>query len=88
MSWIAIVEGAVAVPAPVGQGEFAVFERGEQAVEVLARSDVDFVLGSAAPHAHDLVLGGYSVHTSPAALHEGETRIAALRKELDRLGRP
>jgi hypothetical protein len=45
------------------------------------------VLGSAAPHGHDLVLGYYSVHTSPAALRDGEATIAAIRTRLVRDGR-
>ena len=42
---------------------------------------------SAAPHAHDLVLGYYSVHTSPEALRDGEAHIAAIRTRLVQEGR-
>src|SRR4051812_48300679 len=41
-----------------------------------------FVLGSAAPHAHDLVLGYYSVHTSAEALQRGEDEIRRIGREL------
>ena len=36
------------------------------AVEFVAGDNAEFALGSAAPHPHALVLGHYSVHTSPA----------------------
>jgi hypothetical protein len=45
-------------------------------------SDARFVLGTAIPHPHDLYLGHYSVHTSPAALIEGEREIARIGREL------
>ncbi len=45
-----------------------------------------FVLGSAAPHAHDLILGYYSVHTTPQALAAGEARIETLRRRLEAEG--
>ena len=41
----------------------------------LIEGDTAFVLGSAVKHPHDLVLGHYSVHTSQAALAEGEAEI-------------
>jgi hypothetical protein len=40
------------------------------------------VLGSAAKHPHDLVLGNYSVHTSREALREGEAEIRRIGQEL------
>jgi hypothetical protein len=56
-------------------------------VEFEALTDAEFVLGSAVPHAHDLVLGYFSVHTSPDALRDGEAHISSLRKRLVREGR-
>jgi len=55
------------------------FEASNEAVEFEALSDTEFMLGSAVPHDHELVLGNYSVHTSPNALREAEGRIQALR---------
>src|SRR6267142_5434672 len=49
-------------------GELAIFKRSNDAIDFRVDVDTDFVLGSAAPHAHDLVLGQYSVHTSAATL--------------------
>ena len=48
-----------------------------------AEGKTGFVLGSAAKHPHDLVLGNYSVHTSPEALYEGEMEIRRIGQELD-----
>jgi len=85
--WIALGKGAVATPQPVEQGEIAVFEHGTEAIEFVATADAEFVLGSAVPHDHDLVLGYYSVHTSDQALRQGEAQIAAIRRRLVAEGR-
>jgi hypothetical protein len=37
---------------------------------------------STAPHEHDLVLGYYSVHTSPDALRDAEAHISSIKKRL------
>lgn len=85
--WAAVGAGAVAVPDDLRQSDLAAFEPSNDAIEFEARSDAEFVVGSAVPHGHDLVLGSYSVHTSAAALREGEARIAALRSRLVQEGR-
>jgi hypothetical protein len=58
-----------------------------KAVEFEALADTEFVLGSAAPHEHDLVLGYYSVHTTPDALRDGEAHISAIKTRLAQQGR-
>jgi redox-sensitive bicupin YhaK (pirin superfamily) len=85
--WIAVGQGAVKTPERVGYGELAVFAPGEAAVEFVAEADTEFMLGSAVPHRHDLVLGYYSVHTSAEALAKGEQRIREIRADLVRQGR-
>jgi len=40
------------------------------------------VLGSAAKHPHELVLGYYSVHTSKATLEQGEAEIRRIGAQL------
>lgn len=40
------------------------------------------MLGTAIPHPHELHLGYYSVHTSGAALREGEREIERIGREL------
>ena len=60
---------------------------GDQFPETRGISKVEFVVGSAVKHAHDLVLGHYSVHTSAAALREGEARIQQIGNRLRAEGR-
>jgi redox-sensitive bicupin YhaK (pirin superfamily) len=85
--WVALSKGVVSVPDQLHAGDLAAFESSNDAIEIEARSDTEFVLGSAAPHEHDLVLGHYSVHTSPDALRNGEGRISAIRARLVQEGR-
>jgi redox-sensitive bicupin YhaK (pirin superfamily) len=84
--WIAPHAGQVSVPDPVSQGELAVFKEGMTPVAFEAVTDTGFVLGSAVWHPYDLVTGYYSVHTSKAALREGENNIAALGRRLHNQG--
>ncbi len=85
--WAAVGKGSVTVPSPASHGDMIVFEPGEGAVEFVAQEDAEFVIGSAVPHGHDLVLGYYSVHTTPAALRTGEARIREIQADLQRQGR-
>jgi redox-sensitive bicupin YhaK (pirin superfamily) len=85
--WTAIASGAVSVPDRLDYGVLATFAPSSQAVEFEALTDSEFVVGSAAPHDHDLVLGYYSVHSTPAALQEGEAHISKIRTQLVKQGR-
>jgi redox-sensitive bicupin YhaK (pirin superfamily) len=85
--WVAIASGVLSVPDELRHGDLAAFEQSSQAVEFEALTDTEFVLGSAAPHEHDLVLGNYSVHTSPDALRDAEAHIRAIRTRLVQEGR-
>jgi hypothetical protein len=67
--------------------EIAVFEESELAIDFVAEVDTEFVLGSAVKHPHDLVLGYYSVHTSAAALEQGEAGIRRLGRQLHAQGK-
>ncbi len=84
--WIAVASGSLAHPDNIHTGELVVFEQSDLAVTFEAETDVEFVLGSAAPHRHQLALGNYSVHTSPETLSAGEREIALLGKRLGRRG--
>lgn len=88
VGWLALAKGALDAGAPVSAGEMVIFEPGEAAVELAAAGSEPavFVLGSAVPHAHALHLGSYSVHTSGAALEQGERRIAELARMLREAG--
>ena len=85
--WAAIASGAVAVPDQLRRGDLVAFEQSSEPVEFQALIDAEFVLGSAAPHEHDLVTGYYSVHTSPEALRNGEAHISSIRQRLVQEGR-
>jgi redox-sensitive bicupin YhaK (pirin superfamily) len=80
--WIALASGTVSAPDMLRGGDLAVFAPSNEPVEFEALSDTEFVLGSAAPHEHDLVTGYYSVHTSQEALRDGETHILSIRNKL------
>jgi redox-sensitive bicupin YhaK (pirin superfamily) len=85
--WLAMGKGRVSTPVVLEHGEIVVFEPGEVPVEFTALEDAEFVIGSAVPHPHDLVLGHYSVHTSPQALRAGEAQVQSLRHRLIKQGR-
>jgi redox-sensitive bicupin YhaK (pirin superfamily) len=87
VAWMALGRGGLSSPEPLEAGELVVFEPSNAAIDVHAIADTEFVLGSAAPHLHDLVLGYYSVHTSPASLQAGERRIDEVRARLLTEGR-
>ncbi len=85
--WVVIASGLLSAPDELRHGELAAFEPSTEGVEFEALTDTEFVLGSAAPHEHDLVLGYYSVHTSPDALRNGEAHISSIKKRLVQEGR-
>jgi redox-sensitive bicupin YhaK (pirin superfamily) len=87
VGWVAASTGRVRVPETVEAGELAIFEPSNDAIDFHAESDTEFVLGSAPPHAHDLVLGPYSVHTSSATLRASERRLNEIQHRLQSEGR-
>jgi len=89
VAWVAVAAGALDAGGPVDTGELAVFEESNGAIDFTARGGTHFVLGSAAKHPHELVMGRYSVHTSREALAQGEAeirRIGAQLRQEKRLG--
>ena len=87
VAWIHVHKGALRVSGERLEGELAVFERSSKELEFAAEVDTEFLLGSAIKHPHDLVLGYYSVHTSPEALQRGEAEIARIGHQLRANGR-
>jgi redox-sensitive bicupin YhaK (pirin superfamily) len=81
VGWIAVHEGAVRTPERVAKGELAVFAASNDAIDFVAEVDTGFVLGSAIPHPHALVLGRHSVHTSPDALRKGVAEIRRIGEQ-------
>ena len=86
--WTAVASGTVSVPDELRHGDLAAFEPSSETVEVEARTDAEFVLGSAVPHQYDLILGAHSVHTTPAALRDAQAHLAVIRTRLVQEGRP
>jgi len=87
VAWLAVDQGNLRSPAPIRAGELAVFGEAEAAIDLQADGDTSFVLGSAIKHPHPLVLGYYSVHTSRAALAQGEAEIDRIGERLRATGR-
>lgn len=89
VAWVAVAAGSLATGAStVTTGELVAFEPSEQAIDFVGQgNETRFVLGSAAPHPHELVLGSYSVHTSRAALTQGEAEIRRMGTQLRQAGR-
>lgn len=85
--WTAVGRGSVLVPDELSQGELVAFQPPGGTIEFEARSDAEFVLGSAVAHDYDLVLGSHSVHTSAEGLREAEARILAIQRRLIQQGR-
>jgi redox-sensitive bicupin YhaK (pirin superfamily) len=86
VAWVAVHEGALRTPSTISTGEIAIFERSEQSIDFVAEGKTGFVLGSAAKHPHDLVLGSYSVHTSAEALRRGHAEIRRIGQQLRATG--
>jgi redox-sensitive bicupin YhaK (pirin superfamily) len=87
VAWVSVQHGTLHIGRERIRAEVAVFNESEDALEFTVDEDTEFVLGSAVPHPHDLVLGYYSVHTSEQALQAGEKGIVELGEQLRRSGR-
>jgi redox-sensitive bicupin YhaK (pirin superfamily) len=82
VAWVAVADGSLETAGTQLSREVAIFADGGTPLDFVARGDTQFVLGSAARHEHPLVTGHYSVHTSAAALEQGEREIARLGRQL------
>ena len=87
LAWLSIQRGVLSVDGHAVSDELVVFGNSDDDLIVSATEESEFVLGSAIPHPHELVLGYYSVHTSPERLRAGEKRIAQIGEQLRRAGR-
>ncbi|CCM78943.1 pirin family protein [Rhizobium mesoamericanum] len=80
VGWLAVSHGALIADEPFLGGDMIAFDKSAAPIPLRAGTEgATFVLGSAVPHPHDLVLGYYSVHTSQQALDTGEKRIEEIR---------
>ncbi|WP_426305569.1 pirin family protein [Acidovorax facilis] len=87
VAWAAVATGALTAGEAIAAGDLVAFEPSSQSIDFVATQATSFVLGSAVPHPHDLVMGRYSVHTSPAALAQGATEIRRIATQLRQAGR-
>ena len=87
VAWAAVATGALAAGETISAGELVAFESSGQSIEFVATEATRFVLGSAVPHPHELVMGTFSVHTSQAALQQGTTEIRRIAGQLRQDGR-
>lgn len=87
VAWLAVAAGRLEAAEPVDAGELVAFEASARRIDLVATEATNFVLGSAVPHPHDLVMGHYSVHTSRDALDQGEAEIRRIRQQLREAGR-
>lgn len=87
IAWLAVSSGRLDAGELINTGELAVFEESEHHIDFIAEGDCSFVVGSAIKHPHHLVTGHYSVHTSKAALAQGETEIQRIGTQLREQGR-
>ena len=87
VAWLSVQRGALRIADEPIANELVVFGESEDVLAFTADEDSEFVLGSAVPHPHNLVLGYYSVHTSSEALRMGEARIKEIGAQLRRRGR-
>jgi len=86
VAWVSPGRGALLAGRTTIGREIAIFEEGEGQLDFVAQGETEFVLGSAVKHPHDLVTGYYSVHTSAAALEQGEREINRIGTELRTAG--
>src|SRR5471032_3017595 len=87
VAWLSVQRGALRIADEPIANELVVFGERSEVLVFTADEDSEFVLGSAVPHPHNLVLGYYSVHTSSEALRAGEARINEIGAQLRRRGR-
>ncbi len=82
IAWMSVAKGGLSEPGNTRAGDLVIFESSESEIDITAQTDTEFVIGSAVPATHDLVLGAYSVHTSAESLVEGERHIVEIGRRL------
>jgi redox-sensitive bicupin YhaK (pirin superfamily) len=87
VAWAYAFDGIVQASGERLEKTLAVFADCDAPIEFVATTDTGFAVASAVKHPYPLVLGAYSVHTSAAALEQGEARIARIGEQLYAEGR-
>lgn len=81
IAWVSVHAGRLHISNETLEDELAVFEEGNAPLTFVAEGDVEFVLGSAKKHPHDLITGRSSVHTSEENLEVAEANLLSLMHE-------
>jgi redox-sensitive bicupin YhaK (pirin superfamily) len=79
LAWIYVYRGQLKTSGELFKKQLVIFKNGEAPIQFTADEAVGFVIGSAIPHEHELVMGPYSVHTSAQALKQGLAEIKRIR---------
>ena len=82
IAWCFAQRGVVEIGGEQFDRELAIFAESSGKLHFRAKAGCAFLLGTAAKHPHDLVLGSHSVHTSERALNSGVRRIAEIGERL------
>jgi len=81
VAWLFVYRGQARIAGEPTANELAILAGGDDLV-VEAMEPSRLLVGTARRHAHELVLGAHSVHTSHAALARGVAKIDELGREL------
>jgi redox-sensitive bicupin YhaK (pirin superfamily) len=87
VAWAFVYEGRARVCGEDVSSELVVMDESNAPILIEAQEPSRVLFGSAKKHAHRLVMGSHSVHTSAPSLNRGEARILEVREELRRAGR-
>ena len=83
VAWLYVHAGSLQISEKTyPSNTLVVFEKTGNIAVTAGKGGAGFVFGSARPHPYPLVLGRYSVHTSPASLAVGELHIGSLYQAL------
>ena len=82
VAWIYVHSGRLTLAGETFEKQLVVFEKGETPIDFVANEAVSFVIGSAVPHDHEMVMGPYSIHTSRQALKQGLDEIRRIGESL------
>jgi redox-sensitive bicupin YhaK (pirin superfamily) len=88
-AWIAVGSGQLKCDRTVRPGDIVIFEQRDGSIELesVGYQPAVFVVGTAVPHPHRLVMGSYSIHTNEKALMVAEHNLELLRPRAVRRSR-
>jgi hypothetical protein len=86
---VAVGSGRLKGDRTARSGDILIFEQRDGSIDLesIGQQPAVFVVGSAVPHPHELVMGAYSIHTSERALIVAENNLELLRRRSPRRSR-